>query len=321
MNNMTAASALEDASGFSIPTPMGKALQDRLESWVQCGHTGGLIVGEARLGKTRALEAIGDKLTNRSGQPIHAFYTHYGQRDVETVRAVFAKVARALGFAVRGQIADALLDLIVMRLAEASLSNDTRQVVLMVDEAQLLSLGQLGAFAEIYNELARLRVNCVVFFVANQDQFEPLGRALLLRENRYLLERFFNNLDYFFGIRSETELAECLKGYDQYVVSQSTQQTATEYFCPDLFRQGWRLANLAPVYWRRFRQDYGIPLELTSWGMAQFVRATNILVMDYLSFCGDSRDEAIQEACVIKSLMASGIKPSLVQLVGRASQG
>lgn len=312
---MTASSILEDATGFSIPTPMARALRDRLEGLVHCGHTGGIIVGEARVGKTRALEALGDQLTNRSGQPIHAFYTHYGQRDVETIRAVFAKVARALDFDVKRQTSDILLEQIVLRLAEAALSNDTRQVVLMVDEAQLLTTNQLNAFAEIYNDLARLRINCVVFFVANQDQFDPLGRALLRRENRYLRERFFNNLDFFYGIRSEAELAECLTGYDHYVVCQTSQQTTTEYFCPKLFEQGWRLAHIAPIYWRQFRNDYGIPLSLTSWGMSQFVRSTNLLVMDYLPLCDDSGDQAMLEACVIKSLSASGITPSLVQLV------
>ncbi|MDR9423658.1 MAG: ATP-binding protein [Marinobacter sp.] len=294
---------------------MARALRERLESWVHCGHTGGVIVGEARLGKTRALEGIGDQLTNRSGQPIHAFYTHYGRRDVETIRAVFAKVARALDFQIKRQTSDVLLDQIVMRLAEAALANDTRQVVLMVDEAQLLTINQLNAFAEIYNDLAKLRINCVVFFVANQDQFASLGRALLRRENRYLRERFFNNVDYFFGIRSEAELSECLAGYDHYVVCEETQQTAIEYFCPKLVDQGWHLAQIAPVYWHHFRKDYGVPLELTSWGMAQFVRATNLLVMDYLPHCEDSRDGVMLEACVIKSLSASGLMPSLVQLV------
>lgn len=293
---------------------MARALRERLEGLVHCGHTGGLIVGEARVGKTRALEALGDQLTNRSGQPIHTFYTHYGQRDVETIRAVFAKVARALDFEVKRQTSDTLLEQIVLRLAEAALSNDTRQVVLMVDEAQLLTTTQLNAFAEIYNDLARLRINCVVFFIANQDQFDPLGRALLKRENRYLQERFFNNLEFFFGIRTEAELAECLDGYDRYIVCQASQKTATEYFCPTLYEQGWRLAHIAPSYWRHYRNDYGIPLSLTSWGMSQFVRSTNLLIMDYLPLCDDSSDEAMIEACSIKSLSASGIAPSLVQL-------
>lgn len=313
---MNGASALEDATEFWIPTPMTEALRERLEQWLHCGHTGGVIVGEARLGKTRAIGSIQKTLANRAGQPINAFYTHYGQRDTETIRAVYAKLARAMGFDVKRQTADVLLDMIVVRLAEAALSNDTRQVVLLVDEAQLLSPKQLNAFAEIYNELVSMRINCVIFFIANQDQFEFLGRALLKRENRYVRERFFHNLDYFHGIRTEAELGSCLDGYDHYGVGDSQGQVATEYFCPKLYSQGWRLSKIAELYWRHYRDYYGIPLEQTSFGMSQFVRATNLLLMDYLPLCDDAEDSTMLEACVVKSLAAAGITPSLTQLVG-----
>jgi len=313
---MSVASMLEDASTFWIPTPMAQALANRVEAWVRCGHTGGLIIGEARLGKTKAVKALQHQLKNRSGQPIRVLYTHYGLRDVETIRAVFAKVARALDFEVKRKTADVLLENIVIRLADAAQANDTRQVVLIVDEAQLLTIAQLNAFAEIYNDLVNLHINCSVFFIANQDQFHTLGKALLRAENRYLRERFFNNFDYFYGIRSEEELKACLHEYDSLIVSEASSICATEYFCPTLYHQGWRLANIAPLYWRHYRERYGIPLGLNSWGMAQFTRATNLLFMDYLPGCNDKTDQVLMEACVIKSLEGAGIAPSLVSLVG-----
>ena len=313
---MSVASILEDASAFWIPTPMARALENRIEAWVRCGHTGGLIIGEARLGKTKAVKALQHRLQNRSGQPIQVLYTHYGLRDVETIRAVFAKVARALDFEVQRKTADVLLENIVIRLTDAALANDTRQVVLIVDEAQLLTIDQLNAFAEIYNDLVNVHINCSVFFIANQDQFHSLGKALLRAENRYLRERFFNNFDYFFGIRSEGELKDCLHEYDNLIVSESPPLCATEYFCPALYRQGWRLADIAPLYWRHYRERYGIPQGLTSWGMAQFTRATNLLLMDYLPGCADRTNLAMLEACVVKSLEGAGIAPSLVSLVG-----
>lgn len=312
------ASQLEDYSGFWIPTPMAEALKQRLEEWTQCGHTGGLIVGRARQGKTRAARAIGPRFTNRSGEPIRVFYAAYGKRDVETIRAVHFKVARALGFDTRRKSADQLLENIVMRLGEAALANETRRVVLIVDEAQFLTISQLSAFAEIFNELDGERVNAAFFFIANQDQFEPLGRTLLLDEYEYLRERFFSNLEQFFGIRSESELAACLASYDTYCVCQESKQTATEYFCPTLYGQGWRLASLASEYWRLYRERYGIPLGMTSLGMAQFVRVTNLLVMDYLPLCTDKANSTFLEACVIKSLAGAGIEPNLVKLLQTA---
>lgn len=313
---MSAVSRLEDCSGFWIPTPMAERLHARIEGWAQCGHSGGVIVGEARLGKTRAIQAVCKLLTNRCNQPIHTFFAHYGLRDVATTRAVFAKLCYALGFQVKRQTSDALFNDIVTYLGEASLANDTRQVALIVDEAQLLSIEQLNAFAEIQNELFEHHINAMTFFVANQDQFEPMGRALLQKRNVYLRERFFNNVELFFGIRSESELASCLSGYDGFVVQKRPPKTAVEYFCPTLHEQGWHLASLAPLYWHHYRERYGLPLSQTSLGMAQFVRTTNLLLMDYLPQCDDKDDVATQEACILKSLAGAGIEPSLVKLVG-----
>tara|TARA_R110002072_G_C7976838_1_gene535582 strand:- start:4260 stop:5210 length:951 start_codon:yes stop_codon:yes gene_type:complete len=313
---MSNAMILEDASKFWIPTPMASRLRDRIEQCLQCGDTGCVIVGEARLGKTLAIRRIINELTNRSGEPIHAFYTHYGQRDTETVRAVFAKIARALGAEVDRQTADKLLDWITLHLADAALANSTRQVALIVDEAQLLTAKQLNAFAEIYNELVEMRVNCSIFFVANLDQFRQLARNLMKTENRYVRERFFYNVEYFFGIRSEKELATCLNQYDEYRIDEGPGRQVTEFFCTELYEQGWKLASIAPFYWRHYREHYASTLGQQSFGMAQFVRATNLLVMDYLPHCTDKDNTALIEACVVKSLAGAGIEPSLAKLIG-----
>ena len=90
------ASKLADASSFFIPTPMVDALHQCLEEWTQCGHNGGLVVGESRQGKTTAVLALSDRLTNRDNQIIPLFRMHFGRRDVDSVRAVFGKIARSL---------------------------------------------------------------------------------------------------------------------------------------------------------------------------------------------------------------------------------
>jgi type II secretory pathway predicted ATPase ExeA len=171
-------SRLADASGFFIRTPMMEALHRQIEDWTQCGHTGGLILGEARQGKTTAIRALSEKLINRNAQTIPLFRVHFGRRDLDSIRAVFAKIARSLGYQVsRGHTSDALQERISIRLAEAAQVNDDRKVVLVVDEAQTLKLAQFDAFAELYNELFEMRINFVVFFVANQDLFQPLGNV------------------------------------------------------------------------------------------------------------------------------------------------
>jgi hypothetical protein len=213
-----------------------------------------------------------------------------------------------------------LQERISVRLAEAALVNDDRKVVLIVDEAQMLTLQQFDAFSELYNQLYDMRINLVVYFVANQDLFQPLARALLADEYRYLRERFFNNITFYYGIRTEAELQKCLASYDAYQVTDDRGgTTATAHFAPKLYHQGWRLADLTSIYWRQYRQRYGVPLKHKAWGMNQFVRSTNLLLMDYLPMCNDPRDLAWLEACCIKSLGAAGIEPALARFLNGVS--
>lgn len=318
MNGVHApASQLANASGFCIRTPMMADLHRQIDEWTQCGHTGGLILGEARQGKTKAIYALSEALRNRKLQTIPLFRVHFGRRDLDSVRAVFAKIARSLGYQVgRNQTSDELQERISIRLAEAALVNDDRKVVLVVDEAQTLKLQQFDAFAELYNQLFEMRINFIVFFVANQDLFQPLARALLTDEYRYLRERFFNNLTFFHGIRTESELNACLAGYDSYQVTDNGQtMSATAFFAPTLYNQGWRLADISSIYWHLYRQGYGIPLRHHAWGMSQFIRTTNILLMDYLPLCESPEDVSVLEVCCIKSLKGSGIEPALATLL------
>jgi hypothetical protein len=53
--------------------------------------------------------------------------------------------------------------------------------------------------------------------------------------------------------------------------------------------------------------------------MNQFIRSTNLLLMDYLPLCHDPEDTAMMEACIIKSLGAAGIEPALAQLFRASS--
>lgn len=84
MNVREPSSMLADASSFLIWTPMMGALHRQIEEWTQCGHTGGLILGEARQGKTTAIMTLSNRLTNRGGQSIPLFRVHFGRRDVDS---------------------------------------------------------------------------------------------------------------------------------------------------------------------------------------------------------------------------------------------
>jgi len=192
-----------------------------------------------------------------------------GDRDYKTIRSVFAKVGISLGFKIKkSHNADDIAFKVKTFLAEASLINETHQVILIVDEAQLLSIEQLSVFAEIYNDLFDLRHNCTIFFVANENRFSPLAKELIKDENTYLRERFFNHVHHFYSLRNAKEVRACLDEYDQFVIRPSDQCKVLEYFCPTLYQSGWRLSKVAVIMWQIYYEQYMIPLKHNSWSMS-----------------------------------------------------
>ncbi|GAA6154499.1 ATP-binding protein [Pseudoteredinibacter isoporae] len=302
-----------DANRFHISTPMIQALHERLCQWLWCGFTGGLIIGEARSGKTRAISALDNTLSTRTGQRVPLHRVDIAQRDTATVRSLFANVALALGRNVgRHDTCDLLSDWVLHYLADASLTNDTRHVILMVDEAQYLTARQLSGFAEMYNKLQLMGVNLVVFFVANEDQIKPLAEALLEKKNDYLRERFFKQVYRFYGIRSHREVLQCLTQYDTTL--EDKHPAITQQVLPKAYSEGFRLQQLSEPLWAMYASEYKTPLNLTSWRMQYFIGTVNILLMDYLPNY-DSRDPEQVEQMIHHSLEASGLTPSLASVV------
>lgn len=315
----TTVKRLDNASEFFIMTPMVKALHDTLKQWTWCGLTGGVIVGEARGGKSKSIISLNDAIPSREGGSIPVFKISIGERDKKTVREVHARIARKLGFAVRARdSADDLAFNIKTCLMEVALTNEARQVILIIDEAQFLTFDQLPAFAEIYNDLFDAHFNCIIFFIANADLFVPLAEQILREENTYIRERFFNHIHTFYGVRNVNELKACLRQYDKYIVVPEDKVTATEYYCPHLYRSGWRLAHIALPLWQHYREEYMKPLHHTSWRMSQMIRSVNILLMDYLPQYERHLDEDTLKAIIVRSLEAAAIRPNLRNLVRRA---
>lgn len=307
---------LDSASDFFIMTPMVKRLQDTLKQWTWCGLTGGVIVGDSRNGKSKAVKNQSGTMTSRNGEKIPVFRISIGERDVKTIRSVFFRIAHTLGHKIKTRdSADELALLINIHLADAAMINSTRQVIIIIDEAQNLTIEQLSAFAEIYNDLSEIEVNCTIYFIADENEFPTLANKLLKENNKYLRERFFNHVYRFYGLQSIEDVRACLDAYDHFVINKDNGNTAVEYYCPILYQSGWRLADIAKPLWQIYYEEYKIPLNHSSWNMDQFVRTVNTLLMDYLPRYQDQLNQEITEGIIIRSLEAANIKPSIRQFV------
>ncbi|MEH6651139.1 MAG: ATP-binding protein [Motiliproteus sp.] len=304
------ASVINNPHRFYIETPMIQGLHDKVTQWLWCGFTGGLVVGEARTGKTRAVRALQSPLLTRDQEPVSVHRVAYGLRDRQTLRDAWVKLAESIGISVSPRhTAGMLASQIVTFLAESSLSNRDRQVVLFVDECQFLTLDQLNVFAEIYNDLSEAGINGVIIFIANSIQFEGMAKKLLKPEYSYLRERFFANAHEFFGFRKASELKSVLKQFD----AKHNGTSMLDSFIDTSGQETWRLSSLTELIWDIYIEEYQKPRQITSWGMEYFYRFIKILIQDYLPHY-DFRDSGNCEAMIANSLEASGLNPTLENL-------
>lgn len=306
-----------------LTTPMVNALHETLFRWIFAGYTGGLVTGDARLGKSQAMLAFEENLNTlfkahqtRQQEPaqetIRVFYVSFSPRDKNTIRSVFLHLALNLGWNGGRSVktADDFKIFISEKLADAAQCNSQRRVVIIVDEAQELSLGQLSVFAELFNQQVLLRNHLVVFFVANRERFLSLAKDLQSAENRYLRERFFHNVYLFFGIQTYEELVDCLDLFEHHPIAPDLNTSVLEYYCPNMAAAGGSLKEVAEILWQEYHAGYAEPLRLSSWGMTYFTRTVTIMVRDYFPrYWSTNPDEQIQ--IIRHSLEASGLRPTL----------
>jgi len=140
-----------------------------------------------------------------------------------------------------------------------------------------------------------------------------LAEQLCKEENTYLRDRFFNQSYQYFGLRSLDEVTACLGAFDNALWVGDTEYPApTKEILPDAYQGGWRMANLGPVIWETYVNEYKRPLKLESWGMEYFSRAITILLNDYLPNY-ELNDENVY-TMVSHSLEASGLESSLIEV-------
>lgn len=299
-----------DTTSIFVPTPMVEELHNTIKRWTFCGFTGGIIIGDARLGKSWAVRALGNELFTPEGEPIRIFYTQFARRDTQTLRSVYIRISRAIGQVEisKSATADVLQDSLFHVFAEAALSNSRRQVILIADETQELDLIQLNVFAELFNDQDFAHNRMAIYCVANAQRFRPMAKQLLQEENQYLRERFFHNIHRFYGIRNFHELRHCLAFFDRHQTGETKNFVA--YFCPEMTASGKTLEDLAGMIWEIYDERYAQPLGLKSWGMTYFQRAILILIMDYLSHYWRDNADTLR-SLIDKSIAASGIVPSI----------
>lgn len=180
---------------------------------------------------------------------------------------------------------------------------DVNRVLIILDEAQNLSLEKLGGLKKLVDELIEHGLSPFVLLMA---QPQILARPERLRFFQYqdLVDRFFTRMHRFRGVLPE-EIPAVLRFYDETQWPSESGISFTANFVPQLWEKGWRMEKQAPLF-QNVIVDLSRRLSLSNneIGMKYLVTSVRIL-LNYLSD-GSSAPKDIEEL-ILKSVRDSGL--------------
>lgn len=291
-----------------LATPALDLLRQSLRQWLWTGATGGVVLGDARTGKTTALWMLVGDLHTRGHVKVPVDYVGIPTRDKASILSVFRQLNWSAGLRVtHTDRADHLSDQFMHYIADQTVDSHCDQAILFVDEMQRLQPQQFNAFAELHDKLLKLGIVLLTVFVGNTQESSSLLKRVAQPAFAHIRGRFFSQHCTFMGLQSKADVEACLSQYDR-LRHPADGPTYTAHFLPEAVRAGWRLASTSTVLWRAFHA-HQVELKTRSWGMQYFIATVQALLADMLPEHGvDSFDDDMANAAI----EVSELVPSLV---------
>ncbi|MED5530709.1 MAG: ATP-binding protein [Pseudomonadota bacterium] len=302
---------LYNPHGFILETLETQQLEEVLHRWMWNGATGGLVFGEARIGKTQALQQLKNSLCTRCGDPIPSIYFSVAQRDTTTIASIYRLLCNSINLShSRRDRTDYLSDAVVHYLADLADASGSKTLVIYIDEMQRLHVKQLNIFAELYDRLKLLNIHLMCVFVGNDPECLDLVKLTQRSAYAHVRGRFLTQFHRFEGLLSASGVRRCLEQYDTARYPKDGQ-TFVEYFLPEAVANGFTLSSTSSILWGCFC-EYAKPLGIRSWGMQYFTSTINCLLLDFLPRHGI---ENFGQEMVNAALNLSGIDASRVRSI------
>lgn len=127
----------------------------------------------------------------------------------------------------------------------------TEKVLVIIDEAQNLTIQKLAALKKLTDELQEHDLAPFTLLFAQSD-WTALLDSLTWHGHFDLVDRFFSRRYRYRGLYLN-EIAGFLQAYDQNRWPADSGTAYTQFFAPERWQQGWRLASAAPDFVEAFR--------------------------------------------------------------------
>lgn len=236
-----------------LPTPFVEIIFKACERAVMYNLTGCSFQSPPRFGKTFAARAL--ELMFEKNYPEISVFNFSGlfHDGVISARQFWSDMLDDLEHpAANSHKATTLRKNLINIVVAECLRRGKNMVILLFDEAQEITESQLKYIKGFCNSLKKRknRIHVVTCFIG-QSEFQQ--RVVETKSKIDLNDRFFQNHRVLYGTRSEEELYEILRLFDDPKVAEypdGSNISYTEFFLPQAYARGWRLAEQANQMWK-----------------------------------------------------------------------
>jgi hypothetical protein len=240
-----------------VATPPLKEAYQVIQDVVVHRDPGTCLLGEFRVGKTTTINRTVQQL-NETFPNLPVGIAIAKGHDKFTQGTFFSDLLEDFQHAgaLRGTAAERRLRCVNMLIGQArQLSSD--RYLLLVDEGQNWGEPQWTWLRDLANDLVNKKVRLITVTFAQPAEMRKARTLLLSRGRTDLVGRFLLNPREFRGLRDVHELTETLEAYDDHghrAFPLGTDICYAEFFMPQAWKGGWRLADEAEPMWREFRR-------------------------------------------------------------------
>ncbi|MEO4017787.1 ATP-binding protein [Pseudomonas rossensis] len=236
---------------YRLNTPALMAVVQNACFKVLMRKTGVVFTGEPRVGKTYCCEALMDEIPKKFPN-VYVFMMPAGNQDITAPRysSVVHQLLEQEGIVPKSrttfiQRQSMLLERLKIRAAEKS----AKQIVLLIDELQRLSVADFDQLADLYNKLRGFRITLTVISFA-MPSIEKTVTDFLQNDDRHIIGRFLSDIKPMFGVTTLAQLGNVLGLYDDSSINGGKTCSYTEDILPNAHLAGFKISDLAEDIWR-----------------------------------------------------------------------
>lgn len=290
---------------YIIPTNQIEEFVNIVCLWSRQCVPGGLVYGNQRAGKSTAVA--------RFTEVSHAIFNgHVGcvstEVEPDTVKAAkpfWGGLLRAMDVNVPGpKSAEARRDWFIGRIIEAAVETPSNKVVVLVDEASLLSETTWLLLLGVDNQLRHVHDVDVTWVFVGQPELADAPAILLGVGRREVVGRFMADRYCFRELSGLADFERALSGFDT-VKREGEKCSLSERAHPEKFARGWRFRDEKEVIFRALqaaRDENGL-VQRDGLTMQAFVRLASHLIVETIPAL--SLDESLTLPLIYDAIMAT----------------